>query len=57
MRPGDSLWAIAKRGLGDKADNAEIAEQVSRLWELNDSEAIRTGDPDLIHPGQRLRLK
>ena len=56
VRPGESLWLIAERRLGDGATDVEIANEVNRLWELNDTETIRTGDPDLIHPGQELRL-
>lgn len=56
VRPGESLWAIAERGLGPDASDGEIAQEVNRLWELNDTEVIKTGDPDLILPGQRLRL-
>jgi nucleoid-associated protein YgaU len=56
VQPGDSLWAIAERRLGPHASDAEIAREVNRLWELNDTEVIKTGDPDLILPGQRLRL-
>jgi LysM domain len=56
VKSGESLWAIAEERLGARASDAEIAEEVNRLWELNDTEVIRTGDPDLILPGQRLRL-
>jgi len=31
------------------------AAMVQRLWELN-GETISSGDPDLILPGQRLRI-
>lgn len=56
VRPGESLWVIAERRLADGASDAEIAKEVNRLWELNDTETIRTGNPDLIFPGQELRL-
>jgi hypothetical protein len=56
VEPGQSLWAIAERRLGPRASDAAIAREVNRLWELNDTEVIKTGDPDLILPGQRLRL-
>ncbi len=52
---GDSLWAIARGSLGDDASDAKVAAKVARLWELNEDE-IGTGDPDLIHPGQEIRL-
>ena len=44
VRPGDCLWNIAARELGDPW-------AYRRLAEVND-----IVDPDLIHPGQRLRL-
>jgi len=52
---GDSLWAIARGSLGEDASDAKVAAKVARLWELNEDE-IGTGDPDLIHPGQEIRL-
>jgi len=53
---GESLWVIAEGRLGEGASNADIAAEVSRLWELNGKDVIRTGDPNLILPGQELRL-
>jgi nucleoid-associated protein YgaU len=55
VRPGDSLWRIAARHLGPDATVATTAREVARLWTLN-RERIGTGDPDLIYPGQLLRL-
>jgi LysM domain len=55
VRPGDSLWSIARRLLGPAASPARIAQEVNRLWELN-RDRIRTGDPSLIHVGTVLRL-
>jgi nucleoid-associated protein YgaU len=56
VRPGDSLWSIARRLLGQGASPADIAREVSRLWELN-RERIATGDPDLLMVGTKLRLR
>jgi nucleoid-associated protein YgaU len=56
VRPGDSLWGIANAELGGNASNAQIAQEVNRLWTIN-SAAIGTGNPDLILPGQRLKLR
>jgi hypothetical protein len=56
VQPGDSLWSIAKRILGPDASSAQIAREVSRLWELN-SERIGTGRPDLLMVGTKLRLR
>jgi nucleoid-associated protein YgaU len=55
VRPGDSLWRIASRHLGTDATNLETAEEVNRLWRLNE-QRIGTGNPDLIFPGQTLRM-
>jgi nucleoid-associated protein YgaU len=55
VRPGDSLWRIADRHLGPHATAAATAREVNRLWQIN-QQRIRTGDPDLIFPGQRLRM-
>jgi len=52
---GDDLWAIAEGVLPPGASNAEISAEVSRLWRLN-SQAIGTGDPNLILVGTVLRL-
>lgn len=43
---GDSLWKIAKRHYGD-------GESWRRIYEAN-RDLIK--DPDLIHPGQQLRI-
>jgi hypothetical protein len=51
VRPGDSLWTIAAHLLGPGADDTEVAAAWHRLHAANRS---RVGDPDLIHPGQRL---
>jgi hypothetical protein len=41
VQPGESLWAIAARRVGPRATDAEIAVEVNRLWELNETEVIR----------------
>ena len=56
VRKGECLWDIAERWLGSGASNAEIADEVKRLWELNGQD-VASGDPDLILPGLRLRLR
>jgi LysM domain len=56
VRPGDSLWSIARRLLGSEASAGRIAREVNRLWELN-RDRIGTGDPSLIHVGTVLRLQ
>jgi LysM domain len=55
VRPGDSLWSIARRLLGPEASAGRIAREVNRLWELN-HDRIGTGDASLIYAGTVLRL-
>lgn len=55
VRDGESLWLIAERRLGAGASDAAVAGEVERLWALN-ADAIGTGSPNLIHPGQELRV-
>jgi LysM repeat protein len=56
VQPGDCLWSIARRLLPPGASDAAVAAEVDRLWRLN-AEEIGTGNPDLIEPGQALRLR
>src|SRR5262249_22000687 len=56
VAPGQSLWVIAQGLVGDPFSIAEVAFKVNRLWQLN-AERIGTGSPDLIYPGQKLRLQ
>ena len=55
MKPGESLWSIARGELGQGATPAQVGRLVNRLWELN-VDRIGTGDPDLIMAGTELRL-
>jgi len=55
VRLGDCLSRIAQALLPVGADDSEIANEVARLWRLNE-DRIGTGDPDLIYPGTVLRL-
>ncbi len=54
VQPGDSLWAIAGRALGDTASAAEVAAYWPLVYEAN--AAVIGPDPHLIHPGQVLEL-
>jgi hypothetical protein len=56
VRPGHSLWSIAKSLLGRRATTPAIAAEVARLWRLND-QRIGTGDPNLLPVGVKLRLR
>lgn len=54
VRPGDSLWAISARTLGPGARAGEVASYGHRVHALN--ARVIGPDPDLVRPGQRLRL-
>ena len=54
VRTGDTLWDLAGRTLPAAAGTAEVAERAQRLYALN--RAVIGPDPDLIRPGQHLRL-
>ncbi|TQK70127.1 LysM peptidoglycan-binding domain-containing protein [Nocardioides sp. SLBN-35] len=54
VRAGDSLWTIAERRLGPAASRADVASYWLRVRALNTDRL--DPDPDLIQPGQMLRL-
>jgi hypothetical protein len=54
VRPGDTLWELARRDLPRAADDQAVAERVRVIHTVN--RAVIGADPDLIRPGQRLRL-
>jgi pilus assembly protein FimV len=53
VRPGDTLYAIARRSYG--ADGATLAAAVDRLFE-NNPQAFVSGDPDRLRVGAVLAL-
>lgn len=50
--PGDTLWSIAARHLGDDATTADVARATRQWHEANRD--VLGDDPDLVRPGQRL---
>ena len=54
VRPGDTLWALAHRELPREADDRAVADRVREIHAAN--RAVIGADPDLILPGQRLRM-
>ena len=54
VRRGDTLWALARRDLGPRAGNAAVAGRWHAIYALN--RGLVGADPDVIHPGQQLRL-
>jgi nucleoid-associated protein YgaU len=53
VAPGDSLWRIAERAEGPAQSPNRTAAEVGRWYAANRS--VIGPDPDLIHPGLRLR--
>ena len=58
VRAGDTLWALAQQSLPPRADGCVDYGAVTARWHrIYDLNRDRIGpDPDLIQPGQRLRL-
>ena len=54
VRPGDTLWELAGRDLPREAGDRAVAERVRDIHAAN--RAVIGADPDLIRPGQRLRM-
>ena len=54
VRPGDTLWGLAKAELPPEADDTAVAHRVREIHRAN--RAVIGGDPDLIRPHQRLRM-
>lgn len=54
VRRGDTLWDLVARHLGARASNADVAAEWPRWYAAN--RATVGADPDLIHPGQLLRV-
>lgn len=52
---GDHLWKISARHLGDGASDREVTPYWSEVVEVN-TPNLRSGDPDLIYPGEIVEL-
>jgi hypothetical protein len=55
VRPGDTLWGIARERLGADASETDVYYEVQRLWRINGPH-VPGGDPDVIRPGLRIHL-
>ncbi len=53
--PGDNLWRISARHLADLGDDRGVGPYWRRVVEANRPH-LRSGDPDLIYPGEEIRL-
>jgi hypothetical protein len=59
VRPGDSLWLIARATLTDASGHRPSEAEVARYWhELigANRSTLRSGDPSLIFPGEIVAL-
>jgi nucleoid-associated protein YgaU len=54
VRPGDSLWRLSEQRSRPTVSDHDIARLVARTYRAN--RTVIGSDPDLIQPGQRLRL-
>ncbi len=54
VRPGDTLWSLAARDLPPGSPDALVAARWHAIYAAN--RALIGPDPDVITPGQRLRL-
>ena len=55
VKPGDSLWSIARGLLPAGASNTEIEHKMAEIWDRN-AHRIGTKDPNLVFSGQRLLI-
>ena len=57
--PGDHLWKISERRLGEVLRRVPSDVEVSPYWRdviSANRASLRSGDPDLIYPGERVEL-
>jgi nucleoid-associated protein YgaU len=54
VRPGDSLWRIAARELGRRPSARDVSAAWPQWYRANAD--VIGPDPDLIRPGQQLRV-
>lgn len=52
---GDHLWKISARHLGPEASNGDVAPYWREVIDVN-TPRLRSGDPDLIYPGEVVEL-
>lgn len=59
VEPTDNFWRIAEEHLRQSVGRSVTEDEVAQYWvrvvEAN-RDTIRSGDPDLIHPGERITL-
>lgn len=55
IAPGDNLWQLAERRLGETSHPAPSSAEIAAYWRRvveENRRRIRSGDPDLIYPGE-----
>jgi hypothetical protein len=62
VAPGDNLWELSARHLAlvhararDDVSDAEVAPYWARVCDAN-RDRLASGDPNLVHPGERVVL-
>jgi nucleoid-associated protein YgaU len=55
VRPGDHLWKISARHLQQSSPDSRLAPYWRRVVTVN-TPSLRSGDPDLIYPGETITL-
>jgi hypothetical protein len=56
VAPGDSFWSLAVDAVTDRPARGEVDRYWRQLIEANRARLVDPGNPDLLYPGQRLRL-
>lgn len=59
VAPGDHLWKIAETRLAEVKQNPTTDSEVAPYWRnviSANTGSLRSGDPDLIYPGELVRL-
>lgn len=59
VEPGDHLWLISARAISERTKRQPADEEVTPLWRaVIDANIgyLRSGDPDLIYPGELVRI-
>lgn len=55
VEKGDHLWKISERHIDEMAPEREVAPYWREVVEVN-TPSLRSGDPDLIYPGEVVEL-
>ncbi len=55
VETGDHLWLISARHLGEDATSGDIAPYWRQVVDVN-TPRLRSGDPNLIYPGEVVEL-